>query len=181
MTLHKLLLAILVSVGLTLLMLPLQEAIDLSNTALLYVLAVVVVGSYYGRGPAIATALLSALLYAHVFVPPLFSLAITEVQYLLAAVVMLVVALLVGHLTASLKGQAEQMQVRETQTHALYDLARHLSVAQKPTEVEEIASRFLRTALQAEHTRILPESALAAPPARSPQRCCSRPSPAAIP
>ncbi|QQE88010.1 DUF4118 domain-containing protein [Azotobacter chroococcum] len=165
MSVRKLLPALLVSAGLTLLMLPLQEAIDLSNTALLYVLVVVVIGSRYGRAPAIAAALLSSLLYAHVFVPPLFSLAITEVQYLLAAVVMLVVALLVGHLTAALKSQAEQVQARETQARALYDLARHLTAAQRPSEVEEIASRFLGTALQATQTRILPESALAAPPA----------------
>jgi len=155
---------LLVSLGLTLVMLPLQETIDLSNTALLYVLAVVVIGSRYGRAPAIATALLSALLYAHVFVPPLFSLAITETQYLLAAVIMLMVALLVGHLTASLKNQTEQVQARETQARALYDLARYLTAAQTPVEVEEIASRFLGTALQAVHTRILPESAQAAPP-----------------
>ncbi|GAB3481952.1 DUF4118 domain-containing protein [Azotobacter salinestris] len=165
MPLRQLLPALLVSVGLTLLMLPLQEAIDLSNTALLYVLVIVVIGSHYGRLPAIAAALLSALLYAHVFVPPLFSLAITEAQYLLATVVMLVVALLVGHLTAALKAQAEQVQARETQARALYDLARHLTAAQTPAEVEEIAGRFLGTALQAGHTRILAESGFAAPPA----------------
>jgi two-component system sensor histidine kinase KdpD len=157
--------ALLVSLALTLLMLPLQQALDLSNTALLYVLAVVVIGSRYGRGPAIASALLGSLLYAHVFVPPRFSLAITEVQYLLAAGVMLVVAVLVGHLTASLKVRAEQVQARETQARALYELARHLSASLTPAEVAQITSRFLGGVLQASASRIVPESDFAQPPA----------------
>lgn len=164
-TLRPFLPALLLSAGLTLLMLPLQTDIDLSNTALLYVLLVVVIGSRYGRGPAIAAALASALLYAHVFVPPLFSLAITELQYLLAAGVMLVVALLVGHLTASLKAHAEQVQAREAQARALYDLARHLTAAQTPAEVEGITRHFLETVLQARAVRIVPQSAFAGPPA----------------
>lgn len=155
MSLRVLLPVLLGCVGLTLLMLPLQRQLDLSNTALLYVLLVVVMGSRYGRSAAILTAVLSALLYAHVFVPPLFSLAITEIQYLLAAAVMLVVALLIGHLTASLKLKAEQVQAREIQARALYDLARHLTAAQTVVEVEEIVRRFLRITLNADQTAIL--------------------------
>ena len=164
-TVRKYLPALLASLGLTLLILPLQEAIDLSNTALLYVLVVVVIGSRYGRGPAIFAALTSALFYAHVFVPPQFSLAITDAQYLLAALVMLVVALLVGHLTASLRVHAEQVQAREIQVRALYDLARQLTSAQTPGEVEEITSRFLGKVLQASGTRIVAQDDLALPPA----------------
>lgn len=40
-------------------------------------------------------------------VPPHFSLAITDIQYILAAVIMLVVALLVGRLTANLRTHVE--------------------------------------------------------------------------
>lgn len=146
-------------------MLPLQEAIDLSNTALLYVLVVVVIASRYGRGPAIASALLGALLYAHVFVPPLFSLAITEAQYLLAAVVMLVVAVLVGHLTASLKAHAEQVQAREVQARALYELARHLAASLTTVEVEAVTGRFLARVFQVSNTWVIPEANFTTPPA----------------
>lgn len=165
MLLRNYLPALLASVALTLLMLPLQEDIVLSNAALLYVLLVVAVGSRYGRGAAILCALLSSLLYAHVFVPPLFSLAITEAQYLLACAVMLVAALLVGHLTASLKEQAEQVRAGESQARALYELARRLAATLTPEEVAQIASRFLGTALGASQTRVIPENALVRPPA----------------
>lgn len=159
MTVRHYLPALSISIGLTLAMLPLQEVVGLANMALLYVLVVVVIGSRYGRGPAIITALLSALLYAHVFVPPLFSLAITEPQYLLATAVLLVVAVLVGHLTAALKHKAEQLQARETQACALYELARRLTASLTPGEVEDIARRFLGTTLQAVDVRIVGENA----------------------
>ena len=156
--------ALLANLGVTLLMLPLHDTLALSNTALPYVLVVVLVGSRYGRGPAIAAALLGSLLYAHVFVPPRFSLAITEVQYLLAAAVMLVVALLVGQLSASLQRRVAQVQARERQVRALCELTRQLSGSLTPDEVAQVASHFLASVLHAEECRVVPEGALAAPP-----------------
>ena len=90
----------------TLLIAPFRAFIDLSNVALLYVLAVVLAGTRYGRSSAIFAAVLGSLLFAYVFVPPHFSLAITDIQYLLSALIMLGVALLVGHLTADLRAHA---------------------------------------------------------------------------
>lgn len=165
MSVRNYLSALLLSLALTLCLLPLQGDLDLSNAALLYVLAVVIVGCRYGRGPAIFSALLSALLYAHIFVPPLFSLAITEAQYLLAALVMLVVALLVGHLTASLKAQTEQVLARERQTRALYDLARSLTASLSPAEVESVSQRFLANTLRAINIRILRDEEILLPAA----------------
>lgn len=148
--------ALLVSVGMTVAMLPLQTSIHLSNTALLYVLMVVVVGSRLGRGPAIVSAITGALLYAHVFVPPLFTLPVTELQYhLLAAGVMLVVALLVGHLTASLKSKAEEIQQRETQARALYGLARSLAASLNATEIERVTGDFLQNTVNARDVCLL--------------------------
>nr|WP_275944066.1 ATP-binding protein [Azomonas macrocytogenes] len=153
-----------VSIGLTLFILPLQASLDLANTVLFYVLGVVVTGSRYGRGPAIFAAVSNSLFYLYLFVPPPLSLAITEPQYLLAAVVMLVVAVLVGHLTASLKSKAEQVDAWETQSRALYDLARQLGASLTSEEVAQVTSRFLRIALQAVNIRIIPESACDQPP-----------------
>lgn len=143
MSLNKLFPACISSFCLTFILLPAQGQLNLSNMALLYVLLVVVIGSHYGRLAAVLNAILNAVLYAHVFVPPLFSLAITEVQHLLSALIMLVVAILVGHLTASLKVQAEQIQVREIQARTLYDLAKHLTGTKTPFEVEKVADQFL--------------------------------------
>lgn len=135
---------LLVSVAVTLLMLPISDPSFLPNSALLYVLLVVLIGSALGRRPAILAALCSALLYAHVFVPPRFSLAITEGHYLLSAAIMLTVALLVGHLTASLKHTARQMKAQESRTRALYELARKLAATLTREDIERSTAQFLQ-------------------------------------
>lgn len=133
----------------SLLLSPFRAEIDLSNIALLYVLAVVVTAVSFGRGAAVAMALYSAFCFAYVFVPPHFSLAITEVQYLLAALIMLLVALIVGHLTSRIKQQADESQRRSQSSRALYLLAKELAGVQTPAEVQGAARAFLEQSLQA--------------------------------
>jgi len=134
---------------------PFRADIDLSNIALLYVLAVVVVGGHFGRGPAVACALGSSLAFAYVFVPPHFSLAITELQYVMAAVIMVVVALVVGHLTAALRTQVDLAGQRARRARALYDLAKALAGSQTADEVSQTSRRFLADIFGARRIRLL--------------------------
>lgn len=138
----------------SLLLSPVRSLVDLSNIALLYVLGVVVVAVSFGRGPAVTTALFGSLFYAYVFVPPHFSLAITELQYLLAACIMLVVALLVGHLTSRLKDHADFASRKSVESTTLYGLAQELAGAPTPEAVTHAASQFLATALDAQQIRV---------------------------
>lgn len=128
---------------------PLREVQYLSDITLLYVLAVVVTGVKFGRGPAISCALVSSLAFAYVFVPPYFSLAITKWQNLVSAGIMLLVALLVGHLTASLRTYAKTLEERANRSLALYELARNLAGKQTSNEVKTSTMGFLCDTLQA--------------------------------
>ncbi|HET7776086.1 MAG TPA: DUF4118 domain-containing protein [Azospira sp.] len=143
---------------------PFRADIDLSNIALLYVLAVVAVGGHFGRGPAVVCALASSLAFAYVFVPPHFSLAITELQYVLAAVIMVVVALVVGHLTAALRTQVELARERARRARALYELAKALAGSQSPEEMGQISRRFLAEVFGARKIRLLESAAWDNPP-----------------
>ncbi|MDD5390480.1 MAG: DUF4118 domain-containing protein [Gallionellaceae bacterium] len=142
-------------IALTLLISPFRAVIDFSNIALLYVLLVVVTAIWSGRGPAIVAAFLGSLAFAYVFVPPYFSLAITEDQHLLSALIMLVVALLVGHLTSKLKNHVESAEARERHSRALYVLASQLTATQTAEEARDISEHFLTTLFSAENVRIL--------------------------
>lgn len=113
----------------TLLCLPFSDSLGLANIALFYTLATVVTAAVAGRRSAILAALLGALAFAYFFVPPSFSLFITELRYILTALGMLLVALLVGHLTANLKTHVEALRVREAHAKALYELAAGLAGA----------------------------------------------------
>jgi len=122
---------------------PLIDLLELSNIVMLFLLAVVGVGLVFGRGPAVLAAFLGVALFDFFFVPPRFNFAVSDVQYLVTFGVMLVVALVVGQLTAGLKQQAEAATQREHRVRSLYDMSRDLSAALMNTQVAEIGARFL--------------------------------------
>ena len=122
---------------------PLQGVLELTNIVMLFLLAVVGVALFYGRGPAVFAAFVGVALFDFFFVPPRFSFSVTDVQYLLTFAVMLVVALVVGQLTAGLKVQVQAVTEREQRVSGLYEMARDLSSALMVEQVAEIGSRFL--------------------------------------
>lgn len=149
----------------TFVLLPIRLSIDLSNVALLYVLLVVVSATRFGRGPAVASAILGSLLFAYVFVPPHFSLAITETQYLLSAIIMLVVALMVGHITSKLKQHADFAERKSLQSKTLYEFSQKLSGAQTARAVLDATRSFLADSLAARQADVIFPDDFAAPPA----------------
>lgn len=134
---------------------PLHADLDLSNLALLYVLGVVAIAVRFGRGPAVSAALLGSLCFAYFFVPPHFSLAITEAQYLLSAVIMLAVAVMVGHMTSRLKQHADDVERKSAESADLYVLARNLAGASTREEVLRFAASFLESSLGARDVRVV--------------------------
>ncbi|HXY05357.1 MAG TPA: two-component system sensor histidine kinase KdpD [Burkholderiaceae bacterium] len=122
---------------------PLPSVFDLPNIVMIFLLAVVVVAVRYGRGPAVLASFLSVAEFDFFFVPPRFSFAVSDVQYLLTFAVMLTVGLIAGQLTAGLQYQARVATGRERRVRALYEMARDLSGALLPEQIAEICDRFL--------------------------------------
>ena len=75
---------------------------------MLFLLGVVLVAVRFGRGPAALAAFLNVAAFDFFFVPPRFSFAVSDVQYLVTFAVMLGVGLLIGQLTAGLRFQARR-------------------------------------------------------------------------
>lgn len=138
---------------------PLLAVFELSNIVMLFLLVVVGVALRYGRGPAVLAAVLGVGLFDFFFVPPRFSFAVSDVQYLVTFVVMLVVALAVGQLTAVLKLQAESATQREHRVRSLYEMSRDLSAVLLPEQVGEIGARFLAAEFGARATLLLADAA----------------------
>ena len=149
----------LVGSGLTaLIAAPLRDRLDLANTAMLFLLAVVLVAVRLGRGPSILAAFCSVALFDFFFVPPRLSFAVSDVQYLVTFAVMLAVALIISHLTSGLARQAHAAEARELQTRTLYELAKALAGALSQSQVREAGASFLRENLQAETLLLLPDA-----------------------
>ncbi len=137
----------------------LHGMLELSNIVMLFLLAVVGVGLRYGRGPAVLAAFIGVALFDFFIVPPRFSFAVSDVQYLLTFAVMLLVALVIGQLTAGLKLQAEASTQREHRMRGLYEMSRDLSAALLPEQVAEIGARFLAAEFGARATILAADEA----------------------
>ncbi len=134
---------------------PLLGLLELTNIVMFFLLAVVGVGWFYGRGPAVAAAFVGVALFNFFFVPPRFSFAVADGEFLVTFAVMLVVALAIGQLTAGLKVQAEAATLREHRMRGLYEMSRDLSAALMPEQVAEIGGRFLFAEFSARSTLLV--------------------------
>lgn len=83
-------------------------AIAAINIAMLYLLAVVIAAIYLGRGPSILTAILSVVGLDFFFVPPHFTFAVSDSQYLLTFAGLLIVGLVISTLMTRVREQEEQ-------------------------------------------------------------------------
>ena len=89
---------------------------DLVNIAMVYVLAVVVIALRFPRGPAVATAILSVLVFDYEFVPPSGTLTVDDIQYLLTFAIMVAVALVISRLVESVQRRAAAQAALELET-----------------------------------------------------------------
>ena len=132
--------AVAAATGLAWLMLP---HFELANIVMVYLLSVVAVSARTGRGPSVFACILSVAAFDFFFVPPRFTFAVTDSQYLVTFAVMLVVALIVSGLTVSIRSQAESARQRERRTSVLYEMSRELASTRGITELLGVALRHL--------------------------------------
>jgi len=138
--------ALALSAAATLIAFPLQHWFERSNIVMLFLLAVVGVAFAFGRGPAIAAAVANVLAFDFFFVPPQFTFAVSDAQYVFTFFVMLSVGLVVGQLTARLNHQARFASQGEERARRLFEMARELSAALAPEQVGEIGERYVAAA-----------------------------------
>ena len=157
--------------GTTLIAWPLSHQIDLANIVMLYLLGVVAIAFRFGRGPAAAAAVTNVAAMDFFLVPPRFSFAVADAQYLVTFAVMLVTGLLISHLAAKLKHQAEVATLREQRSHDLYELARVLSGTLADEQIIDAAERFFERSFSVKVILLLRDRAgqLSIPASAGPQ------------
>ncbi|MBE7471085.1 MAG: sensor histidine kinase KdpD [Anaerolineae bacterium] len=121
------------SIGLVVLAALVGEVIDPvvspANLVMLFLLAVVIASLRLGRGPAIVAAVFSVVGFNFFFVPPRYTFAVADPQYLITFGSLLIVGLAISTLASQVREQAEVARRRETQTATLYALSRDLASA----------------------------------------------------
>lgn len=135
----------------------LWNAFDLSNLIMIYLVGVVVAAARYGRGPSAFAAVLSVLVFDFFFVPPRFSFAVGDTQYLITFLVMLGVALLIGTLTVRIREQADASRQRERRTEALYRMTQQLALTRGLAGITEAAVRQMGDVFHGHVTLLTPD------------------------
>ena len=112
---------------------------ELSNLVMVYLLGVTVAGLRLGRGPAALTAVLNVAAFDFFFVPPRFTFAVSDAQYLVTFAVMLIIALVIANLMASVRQQTRVAGARERRTALLYGMSRELAVTRGVGSMARVA------------------------------------------
>jgi two-component system sensor histidine kinase KdpD len=99
---------------------------------------------FFGTGPILLAATLSALIWDFFFIPPPYTLHIDKPEDMLMLLMFFIIALLSGVLTSRIKRQEMKIRIREERTNALYQLTRELSTATGIEEVINIAKMDIK-------------------------------------
>ncbi|HTR57541.1 MAG TPA: sensor histidine kinase KdpD [Casimicrobiaceae bacterium] len=148
--------AVLITATATLLAWLLFGRFSQTNLVMVYLVGVLLVAYRYGRGPAIVASMLSVALFDFLFVSPFYSFHVSDTEYLLTFVVMLLVGLVISNLTASIRLQARVAQHRQARAEALYKMTRELSRANDLDEVVTIAVQHVSKVFEAQAVVLLP-------------------------
>jgi two-component system sensor histidine kinase KdpD len=164
------------SVACTLLALLMYSRFELSNLAMIYLLGVTVAGLRLGRGPSALTAVLNVASFDFFCVPPRFTFAVSDAQYIVTFATMLTIALVIATLTTNVRQQTRVAGARERRTAALYAMSRELSVTRGIESMALVAIRHVTDVFQCKAVVLLPDASgkLQYPRGEAPERAFRR-------
>jgi two-component system sensor histidine kinase KdpD len=130
----------------------------LANLIMVYLVGVVYVAVRHGRGPSVMASFLSVVVFDFCFVPPRFSFAVSDTQYVVTFAVMLLVGLVISRLTTGVRSQARVAGYRERRAASLYDLSRTLVSSHDEHEIISMAVRRIAEEFQSPSVILLPDA-----------------------
>lgn len=135
---------------------PLLVIFDFANIMMLYLLGTSLITLKYGRWPGIFTAFISILSFNFFLIPKRSSFFISNIQYLLALIIMIAVVVAISKLTLRLQAQSHIAMLREKRTNALYRITKALSDAVTIENIIFISAEHLYSLFQSKINILLP-------------------------
>ncbi|MEI6139691.1 MAG: sensor histidine kinase KdpD [Mariniphaga sp.] len=121
-----------------------KDFVGYQVVSFVFLFLVSILALFYGTGPILLAATLSALIWNYFFIPPQFTFHIEKPEDVLMLIMFFIIALLNGILTSRVRRQEKKIRIREERTHALYQLTRELTLATGIDEVSKIAVRYIQ-------------------------------------
>ncbi len=140
----------------TLLNLVLANWVGPHSAGMVFLIAVIVLAMFFGRGPIYLAATVSALVWDYLFLPPCFTFQIKSVDDAILLGMYFVVALGLGHLIGRARARERMDRRREERATAMYMLTLELGDASTWSEIERVTESHVERVFQAEGALLLP-------------------------
>ncbi len=131
--------------------------IDYRAVGMFLLFAVTALALFVGRGPILAAAGLSAVIWNFFFIPPLFTFYIHSFSDALMVGMYFIIALVGGVLTARVRAREIAVRHREEQATTLYTLAKEINNAKSLDDIIRITERQIGRILNARVGCFLPQ------------------------
>ncbi|HTY14362.1 MAG TPA: sensor histidine kinase KdpD [Methanoregulaceae archaeon] len=149
--------SVLLLIGVTLLGWLIRPYISPTNLIMFYLLAVVISAFLWGLRPAIMTAVVGVLVFDFFFVSPQYSFRVTDTEYVITFLGLILVGSVISILVARARETAEAAQIREKETATLYDLSQDLATAVDIDSIVQAVTRNIREIFSWDSAFMLPE------------------------
>ena len=130
----------------------------LTNLVMVYLLGATVAALRLGRGPASLAAAANVIVLDFCFVPPRFTFAVSNLEYLVTFAVMLVLALVIANLVANVRAQTRVAGARERRTSLLYAMSRELAATRAFDNLARVAVKHVAETFSGRAAVLLPDS-----------------------
>ena len=130
---------------------------SLTDLVMVYLLGATIAALRLSRGPAAMVAVINTLAFDFLFVPPLYSLAVTNFKYVVTFGVMLTVALIIASLVASVRAQTRVAGARERRTSLLYGMSRELVATRGFDPLTRVAVKHVAETFAGRAVVLLPD------------------------
>jgi two-component system sensor histidine kinase KdpD len=145
--------------GITLPALFLRPFVGPRSIVLIYLLGVVVLALFVGRGPTLLAAAVSAVAWRVFFLAPIARVRISDSEDAIMLGIYFVVALLSGLLTTRIRAREKAAHQRDKRSWALYQMAHDLLGATTLDQMIEAIVRHMESVFQAPVAVLLADSA----------------------
>ncbi len=131
---------------------------ELADILMLFVLAIVLVASRYGRGPSLLASVASVAAFDFLFIPPYFTFAVTDFRHVGTFGILLFSGWAISTLTERIRQQARLARIREHRTAALLKLTKDLGAGAESIDLVESAIRNITAQFGTEAVILLPDA-----------------------
>jgi two-component system sensor histidine kinase KdpD len=142
----------------TLLNVLLYPLLGASNIVMVYLLGVIIVALFGRVRPSIFMSFLSVLAYDFFFIPPFYSLEVSDFRYFFTLLVMLLVAQIISYLTIHIGRQAESARLTQHQTTAVYTFNRKLTKTRGRAKLLELGLNYISDQFDSDVMALLPKN-----------------------